>query len=111
MISDSYSRFEWTGDLADIENAIYNNQRAVELTPPGHADLPARLRNLGNSFESRFEHTGDLAGIENAISNTQRAVELTPLGHSNLSACLNNLGNSCGPVWVSLRKDWRPRRH
>ena len=48
--------------------------------PPGHANLPSRLNNLGSSFQSRFKQTGDLADIESAMSNEQRAVELAPLG-------------------------------
>jgi hypothetical protein len=100
------SRFEHTGDLADISDAISYQQKAVHLTPEGHADMPswlnnlgihfkvalnaqeilltfpmpyhisrkqfisllramqtcpARLNNLGISFQSRFECTGDLA--------------------------------------------------
>ena len=85
-------RFRQTGDLADIENAIFNTQRAVELTPTGSADLPLYLNNLGHLFQSRFGRTEDLTDIENAISNEQRAVELTPPGHARLPLWLINLG-------------------
>jgi hypothetical protein len=44
------SRFEHTGDLADISDAISYQQKAVHLTPEGHADMPGWLNNLGNSF-------------------------------------------------------------
>jgi hypothetical protein len=46
------SRFEHTGDLADISNAISYQQKAVHLTPEGHADMPGWLNNLG-SFISK----------------------------------------------------------
>ncbi|TFK24032.1 hypothetical protein FA15DRAFT_742899, partial [Coprinopsis marcescibilis] len=90
------SRFERTGDLPDIGKAIASLERAVELTPPGHADLPARLHNLGSSLRSRFERTGDLPDICKAIASQERAraVELTPPGHADLPARLHNLGSS-----------------
>jgi ssDNA-specific exonuclease RecJ len=48
-------RFEHTGDLADISEAISSQQKAVQLTPEGHADMPVHLNNLGNLFLHRFE--------------------------------------------------------
>jgi len=87
-------RFGRNGDLADLENAISNLQRAVKLTAHGHADMPARLNNLGNTFVDRFGRTGDLADLENAIFNVQRAIELTPHGHADMFLWLNNLGNA-----------------
>jgi len=75
----SYShRFQCTlGDLDDISEAIRNQQRAIRLTPDGHADLPAQLSNLRNSFLLRYEHTGNLDDVSEAIKNQERAVQLT----------------------------------
>ena len=87
-------RFEQSGDIDEISNAISARQRRVQLTPDGHADMPSQLYNLGNSFLCRFERAGDPADISNAISNYQRAVELTPEGHTDMPGRLNNLGNS-----------------
>jgi hypothetical protein len=60
------------GDLTDISEAISFQQKAVQLTPEGHADMPGHLNNLGNSFQSRFEHTGDLTDISEAISSSRK---------------------------------------
>jgi len=87
-------RFKQTGDIDEISNAISAWQRAVQLTPDGHDDMPGGLNNLGNSFLRRFERTGDLTDIANAISAHQRAVQLTPDGHANMPNWLNSLGNS-----------------
>ena len=62
------NRFERTGDLADIADAISNQQKAAQLTPEGHANMPFLLNNLGIAFQNRFERTGDLADIADAIS-------------------------------------------
>jgi hypothetical protein len=88
-------RFKRTGNLADISEAILHQQRAVHLTPEGHADMPDQLNSLGNfSFQRRFECTGDLANIFNAISFKQRAVHLTLEGHADMPGQLNNLGSA-----------------
>ena len=80
--------------LADISDVISCQQKAVNLTPEGHADIPRHLSNLGNSFQTRFERTGDLADISDTISYQQKAVHLTPEGHADMPGHLSNLGNS-----------------
>ena len=87
-------RFEHTGDLSDLSEAIRSQQCAVELSPEGHPNLPALLDNLGTSFSRRFKHTGHLDDVSEAIRNQQCAVQFTPDGHPDLPAWLNNLGNS-----------------
>jgi len=87
-------RFRRTGDLNDISKAISVWQRAVQLTPDGHANMPGQLMNLGISYLSRFECTGDVSDISEATSVQQRAVQLTPNGHADMPGLLNNLGNS-----------------
>jgi len=47
------TRFGRIGKLADLENAIFNQQRAVKLTDDGHPAKPMYLNNLvkpRNSF-------------------------------------------------------------
>jgi tetratricopeptide (TPR) repeat protein len=87
-------RFQRTGDLSDLSEAVSLHQRAVHLTPNSHRDLPVQLNNLGNSFQSRFRRTGDLSDLAEAISVHQRAVNLTPEGHPDLPDRLSNLGVS-----------------
>jgi len=87
-------RFECTGELPGIDEAVSVQQRAVQLTPDGHADMPKCLNNLATSYIFRFERVGDLSDISEAIANQQRAVQLTPNGHADMPGRLNNLGNS-----------------
>jgi len=88
-------RFEQSGNIEEISNAISAHQRAVQLTPDRNADMPDRLCNLGNSFLYRFERQGDLTDIADASSCHQRAIQLTPNGHADMPMRLGNLGNSC----------------
>ncbi|KIJ36003.1 hypothetical protein M422DRAFT_179904, partial [Sphaerobolus stellatus SS14] len=87
-------RFQRSGDLRDITEAIAAWQLVVEMTPKRHARLPNRLSNLGNLFLSRFKRSGDLTDINEAIAAQQRALELTPDGHADLPTTLSNLGGS-----------------
>ncbi|KAH6888911.1 TPR-like protein [Coprinopsis sp. MPI-PUGE-AT-0042] len=91
---DMMREFERTGDLVTVNEAMAVLYRVVQLTPEGHANLPACLNNLGSSFQRRFERTGDLSDIAEAISAKHRVVQLTPEGHADLPGRLNNLGNS-----------------
>ena len=86
--------FECTGDLTVIFDAITYQQKAIHLTPEGHADIPNQLNNLGNSLALRFKHTGNLTDISDAISYQQRAVHLTPEGYADMPSRLTNLGIS-----------------
>jgi len=88
--------FERTGDLSHLSGAISAQQRAIQLTPNGHPDMPRLLYNLANSFQSRFARLVDLADVSKAISFHQRAVELTPDGHLDMPSRLHNLANSFG---------------
>ncbi|PPR07572.1 hypothetical protein CVT26_002430, partial [Gymnopilus dilepis] len=49
--------------------SIQLQQRAVELAPVGHANLPGWHHNLGNSFLARFKSTQRLTDIQLAYSS------------------------------------------
>jgi hypothetical protein len=84
-------RFECTGDLTDISEAISSSRKQFSSLLRAMQTCLSRLNNLGNSF-LRFECTGDLTDISEAISSQQKAVQLTPEGHADMPAWLNNLG-------------------
>ena len=61
--------------MADLEEAIRLQRRAVELTGEGHPDKPMYLNNLGNSYESRFARLCELEDYDFALSAYQQAAE------------------------------------
>ncbi|KAH0563243.1 hypothetical protein GP486_002188 [Trichoglossum hirsutum] len=70
------SRYERTGKMEDLEEAILIARQAVDavdVTPEDHPDLAGRLNNLGNKLESRYERTGKMEDLEEAIQITQQA--------------------------------------
>ena len=62
------TRFERTGDLADLDEAITSGGQAVAATPADHPDRAGYLSNLGIALRTRFERTGDLADLDEAIA-------------------------------------------
>ncbi|TDL15147.1 hypothetical protein BD410DRAFT_733111 [Rickenella mellea] len=92
--NSSLTRFRQLGEMADIEQAILNHERAIQLTPDGDPDMPRCLIDLGNSFSTRFEWRGESEDIANAISNLQRAIQLTPEGHRDKPSYLSHHGSA-----------------
>jgi hypothetical protein len=78
------SRFEHTGDLTDISEAISFQQKAVQLTPEGHADMPAHLNNLGISFQIALNTQEISLTSLKQYHSQQKAVQLTPEGHADM---------------------------
>ena len=60
------SRYERTGDMADLEEAIQITRQAVASTPKDHSNLVSYLSNLGSCLRSRYERMGDMADLEEA---------------------------------------------
>jgi tetratricopeptide (TPR) repeat protein len=87
-------RFARLSELADLEDAIFNNRKAVEFTADEHPHKAMYLSNLGISQQLRFECIGGLADLDDSISNTKKAIELTDDEHPNKSLYFSNLGNS-----------------
>jgi hypothetical protein len=71
------SRFERLGSLTDLEDAIRNKQKAVELTPNSHPDKPDWLHDLGIGILARFRLIGVLSDLESALSALSIAAQST----------------------------------
>ena len=87
-------RFEYTGNLPDISEAISLQRRALKLAPGADVDIPAHLNNLGSSFQCRFGRTGDHSDILEAISFHEQSVQLTFNGHIDMPGRLTNLATA-----------------
>jgi tetratricopeptide (TPR) repeat protein len=71
-------RFDKTGQLADLEEAIVLNREALELLPPPNPDRSISLNNLALVLSKRFDKTGQLADLEEAIHLRHEVFELLP---------------------------------
>ncbi|KZP02933.1 hypothetical protein FIBSPDRAFT_808230, partial [Athelia psychrophila] len=112
------TRFQNTGQMVDLEEALAHHRDALELRPPGHPDRPGSLNNLANALnirfqntgqmtdleeaimhhrdalETRFTHKGQTVDLEEAITHHRDALELRPPGHPDRFMSLNNLANA-----------------
>lgn len=86
-----YARFELTGELQDLQQALSAHRRAVDLVPAGHTSEPQYLHNLGRSYFAYFHHTTEHEHLEQAISAYRRAVDLALTGHPHLSMWFHDL--------------------
>ncbi|KAJ7021504.1 hypothetical protein C8F04DRAFT_266660 [Mycena alexandri] len=89
-----WTRFQQTGQLADLEESIAFHQRALELRPGSHPNRSSSLNNLANALRTRFEQTGQREDLEESIAFHQQALELRPGSHPDRSNSLNNLANA-----------------
>ncbi|MGW3692303.1 tetratricopeptide repeat protein, partial [Streptomyces sp. NPDC005149] len=89
-VSSTWTRFERTGALADLDRAIGLAQQAVEAAPSNHPDRAVLLNNLGSALRSRFERTGALADLDRAIDLAQQALAASPADTPRYPTILNN---------------------
>ena len=88
------ARFERTGALADLDEAVSIAQEAVNATPAAHPDRPGWLSNLGNALQSRFKRTGAPADLDASITAKREALNTTPDDHPDRVIWQSNLGNA-----------------
>ncbi|KAF4447587.1 hypothetical protein F53441_8882 [Fusarium austroafricanum] len=89
-------RYERTGDMRDLEEAIKAARQAIKITPNDHPDLASHLNNLRNQFGRQYERTGEMADLEEAIETARQAINSTPNDHPDRAGMLDNLGNKLG---------------
>ena len=87
-------RYENTGLLAELEEAIKSLGKGNGLIPDDYPYKSGPLGNLGISYLRRFERLGDIVDLDEAITTQQQAVRLTPDDHPDKPGRLNNLGTS-----------------
>ncbi|MGX6747264.1 CHAT domain-containing protein [Streptomyces xantholiticus] len=85
-------RYERSGVLDDLEQAVILGEQAVGVTPDGDPNRAGRLSNLGNRYRQRYQRTGVLDDLERAVEVGQRAVEAPSDDPSDRAMYLSNLG-------------------
>lgn len=90
----AYFRRYWvTGNLEDLNQAVWYLQQGLKQTPLDWSDRPSRCSNLGAVLSTRYRQTGNLADLEHSIQLCETAVQQTPPDSQDLPARLTNLGN------------------
>ncbi|KAG8985114.1 hypothetical protein FRB94_004028, partial [Tulasnella sp. JGI-2019a] len=75
------TRFDRTGDMADLEESIRHQQAALSLWPMDHPIRPSSLRNLGKALKTRFDLRGDTTDLDESILHYREVLNLHPIDH------------------------------
>jgi tetratricopeptide (TPR) repeat protein len=86
-------RFEQTGDVALMQEALSLSEEAVALTPSDHPNRPAHLNTLASRCSERFRQWGEMTYLETAIASLEEAIALTSEDHPNRPIYFTNLAN------------------
>jgi len=93
---DLYTRFERTGDVADIDDAIEIGRRAVTAPAADDVTRAARLNLLGLALHSRAELATSVPGmLDEAVAVLRRSVAAAASTDENRPTYLANLADAC----------------
>ncbi|MGW6886725.1 CHAT domain-containing protein [Streptomyces chartreusis] len=87
-------RFEQTGALGDIDEALAVSRQAVGEASAGLPERAEILSNLAKTLYAKFMRTGVLTQLDEAIDIGRQAVHATPKNHPDQAANLSTLGNT-----------------
>jgi hypothetical protein len=88
-------RFDITGELVDLDEAIDLLETALAESAPNDPELPSRLSNLGNALRRRqLRRRGGREDLDRAVSAYERALAATADGDPDRTAYHSNLGNA-----------------
>ncbi|EEU39434.1 uncharacterized protein NECHADRAFT_81606 [Fusarium vanettenii 77-13-4] len=89
-----YRRYVHSRRPADLQQALENGKRAVELCGDGHPDKARWTNHLGLVYIAHFHHLADRSSLENATSLFQEAIELSSEHGQIRGLALSNLADA-----------------
>jgi tetratricopeptide (TPR) repeat protein len=89
-------RYQWTGELGDLERAIENYEHALESTSPSTPVSTVALisGNLSVGLLDRYTRTGQLSDLERSVQIVREALARTPSGFVEEGRLQSNLSNA-----------------
>ncbi|KAH6871552.1 CHAT domain-containing protein [Thelonectria olida] len=85
-------RYEQTGMIEDLDDAIKVVNMAVDDMSPDHPALAGALGDLAKQRHMRFELTGLTEDLDHAIEIAAKAVKDLPQDHPDFASLLGNFG-------------------
>ncbi|OAX32309.1 hypothetical protein K503DRAFT_727146, partial [Rhizopogon vinicolor AM-OR11-026] len=93
LAGDLYARFEQSGDIDDINEAIHLSREALAVYP-SDGERSFFLSVLAYTLKLRFHHLRYPDDINECISLNREALVLRPVGHPAREKTLNNLARA-----------------
>ncbi|WP_413756321.1 hypothetical protein [Streptomyces sp. MMBL 11-3] len=88
------TRYGWTGDDADLDEAVLLGREAIALTSPGGPYRASCASNLSGLLRIRFDVRGGEADLDEAVRLSAEAAAATPHDDSALSLRWSNVSNA-----------------
>jgi tetratricopeptide (TPR) repeat protein len=85
----------------DTQTALHSFERALALTPPGHADRPAALVRVGEAAMHAGKITGAIGPLEEAIEQFRARNDLATTAHA-MHVFADLLFRTGDPRWAEL---------
>ncbi|KAI8717618.1 CHAT domain-containing protein [Fusarium sp. LHS14.1] len=89
-----YRRYAHSRRPTDLQQALENGKRAIELCEDGHLDKARWTNHLGLIYIAHFHHLADRSSLENATSLFQKAIELSSEHGQIRGLALSNLADA-----------------
>jgi tetratricopeptide (TPR) repeat protein len=88
------TRFEQTGTLADLNEAVTITEQALSAIPADHPRRSSYLSDLSGVLRTQFEQTGMLADLDRAVQLGHEAVNVTAADYPGRARYASNLGSA-----------------
>lgn len=85
-------RFNWAGEIEDLDGAIAAHENAVRLVPGQPSAKSKFLNHLSIILSSRYDHSGLLADLNRIIDIAKEGVDLTTKSNWRRVSWLSTLG-------------------
>ena len=86
-------RAGWTGDPADLDEAVNALRASLVATPPGSPAYAGRMSDLGVALLDKFDQTGDPGYLYESIQASRNAADSAHARYPDRAAFFINLGH------------------
>lgn len=84
-------RFEYSGNMEDLEASIKYFHEILRIRPVGHPSRHRPYNDLANSMRMRFRETGDMDDLAKAVDFSREALAACPLEDQERPMIIGNL--------------------
>lgn len=104
--SELQQRYDFEGNVKDLDESILNHQAAVECSPADHPNRALYCQNLADALGARFKETRVLDHLNSAVKAMNESVALTATGDPNEAKRFVKLGDLLLHTFEATSSTW-----